>query len=193
MSLDDPSAPPRQCLIHNLPVPCLGCQADPELDSRPCNEGGPFHMTGINLYDFDFCPRCGAPVSEKARATLQGPEQEAPVQLGREDLIKALEGLRSTDTMHGSLWEDIGLAISLVETLLPTPRALADYDQLMKIQKGLLNCHNLIVGWRGGWADGTDDEQYWRVTRESFGPADAELRVLLRAVEPPRPSLSGRF
>jgi hypothetical protein len=110
--------------------------------------------------------------------------------LGREDFIKALEDLRSSDTTHGSLWEDIGLAINLIATLDPTPRASTDYDQLMKIQKGLLNCHNFIVGWRGGWADGTDDEQYWRVTRESFGPADAELRVLLRAAESPRKGIN---
>jgi hypothetical protein len=170
----------RQCLIHHLQVPCTACAAV-HANSRPCNEGGPVHTTGINSDDFDFCPRCGAPVSEKGRAA-------AKLELSREDFIKALEDLRASDTMRGSLWEDIGLAIGLVETLLPTPRALADYDQLMKIQKGLLNCHNFIVGWRGGWSDGTDDDQYWRVTREDFGPADAELRVLLRAAKPPRPN-----
>ena len=70
---------PRQCLIHHLPAPCLGCQADPSLDSRPCNEGGPFHLTGINLNDFDFCPRCGAPVTDKGREMAQAAkENEVP-------------------------------------------------------------------------------------------------------------------
>jgi hypothetical protein len=164
--------------MHNLPVPCTACEVV-HANSRPCNEDGPVHTTGFGTDDFDFCPRCGAPVSEKGRAITEG-----QTKLSREDFIKALEGLRTSDTMRGSLWEDIGLAINLIATLDPTPRASADYDQLMKIQKGLLNCHNFIVGWRGGWFDGTDDDQYWKVTRESFVPADTELRILLRAANP---------
>ena len=66
---------------------------------------------------------------------------------------------------------------SLMENKVPT------YNQLMKIQKGLLDCHNLIVNYRLALADVTDDAQYEKVTRESFGPADAQLRVLLRAAE----------
>jgi hypothetical protein len=71
------------------------------------------------------------------------------------------------------------LADSLSDDAVP-PIAPADrHATLMAIQKGLLDCHNFIVGTRGGWIEGTDEE-YWELTKGAFSTADALLRQLLR-------------
>jgi hypothetical protein len=46
--------------------------------------------------------------------------QDVSKEPGRGEFITALEALRSSATFHGSLWEDIGLAIDTIRSLPPT-------------------------------------------------------------------------
>lgn len=53
-------------------------------------------------------------------------------------------------------------------------------DDLLQVQKALLDLHNHIVSVRMGISDINDDDKYWALTKGQFGPADATLRRMMR-------------